>query len=94
MSLPIGEVGQVVLALLPTRLQGFPDTLSFPVMLTLHLGGDFGVLDWKFQNFQNFFIGREKWTTVFCVAETEVLHYLLLLYRKVAKGKVEKSYVM
>jgi hypothetical protein len=58
-------------------------------MLTLHLGGDFGVLDWKFQNFWNFFIGREKWTTVFCVAETEVLHYLLLLYRKVAKGKVE-----
>jgi hypothetical protein len=34
-------------------------------MLTLHLGGDFGVLDWKFQNFWNFFVGGGKWTTVF-----------------------------
>jgi hypothetical protein len=46
-------------------------------MLTIHLGGDFGVLDWKFQNFWNFFVGGGKWMTVFCIAETEVLIIML-----------------
>jgi hypothetical protein len=54
LALPVGEVGQVVLALLPTRLQGlvgYLTTLSLPVMLTHYLGGDF----WNFGIFEIFF---------------------------------------
>jgi hypothetical protein len=74
-------VGQVVLALLPTRLQGLVGslTLSLPVKLTLHLGGDFGVLDWKFQNFWNFLSEEENGRPFLRVAETEVLFLLLSL---------------
>ncbi len=66
MPLTVEEVGQVVLALLPTRLQGLVgvhDTLSLPVMLTLYLSGDFGVLlFWNIGNFGNFgiFLSEEE----------------------------------
>jgi hypothetical protein len=79
LALPVGEVGQVVLALLPTRLQGFVGsltTLSLPVMLTLYLGGDL----WNFGIFGIFFLGGEKWMTVFCMAETEVLFRMFTLF--------------
>jgi hypothetical protein len=77
LPLPVEEVGQVVLALLPTRLQGLVGSLTlFPFQLCLPSTSVVILEVWNFGRSEilDFFVRGGKWMTVFCVAETEVLY--------------------
>ena len=82
MPLPVGEVGQVVLALLPTRLQGLVDSLTlFPFQLSLPFTSVVILEFWigNFRIFGIFFVGGGKWTTVFRrngSSHLNVVHFL------------------
>jgi hypothetical protein len=85
LPLPVGEVGQVVLTLLPTRLQGLMGSLTlFPFKLCLP-STSVVILEFWIGNFGIFgivFVRGGKWKTVFRMAGMEVP--LLLLKEKLS----------
>jgi hypothetical protein len=78
LPLPVGEVGQVVLALLPTRLQGLVGSLTlFPFQLNLP-STSVVILEFWIGNFGIFLLEEENGQPFFRVAETEVPFLMLI----------------